>query len=146
MDLDYDSTDYTGEIIYDDKPEAQGEGNGDGDEWGPGDAGNGEEGDDPSYQEEQPLMRIPIGSKTYYTLTLFRLSDELYNYCKAQYLIDFNMLSNFGVTPPNFTYSNIYGGLGVVGGLSYATSDSLLAPGSQEPQMPSLWDLLQMMQ
>ena len=33
------------------------------------------------------------------------------------------MLSNFGVTPPNFTYSNIVGGIGIVGAMSVTTSD-----------------------
>ena len=66
-------------------------------------------------------------------------------YCKAQYLINFNMLSNFGVTPPNFTYSNVYGGLGVVGGISCTVTEAVQAPDSQEPEMPNLWDLLQMM-
>ena len=38
--------------------------------------------------------------------------------CKAQYLGNFDMLSNFGVSPPNFTYSNIRGGIGITGAMS----------------------------
>ena len=74
-------------------------------------------------QEEEPYFSVVIASKQEISLELYRLSDELYNYCKAQYLSSFNMLSNFGVTPPNFTYSNIIGGLGIVGALSVNTTD-----------------------
>lgn len=126
IEIDEDPVDYpeeyTGDDYYYDDPEEP-------------------ETDNPLY----PWLRTMIGSKTTYSVSLFRLSEELYNYCKAQYLINFNMLSNFGVTPPNFTYSNVYGGLGVVGGLSCTVTEAVQAPGSQEPEMPNLWDLLQMM-
>ena len=74
-------------------------------------------------EPEMPDPKILISSKQEIRLELYRLSDELYNYCKAQYLVSFNMLSNFGVTPPNFTYSNIVGGIGIVGAMSVTTSD-----------------------
>lgn len=74
-------------------------------------------------EPEMPDPKILISSKQEIRLELYRLSDELYNYCKAQYLVSFNMLSNFGVTPPNFTYSNIIGGIGIVGAMSVTTSD-----------------------
>ena len=74
-------------------------------------------------EPEEPDTKILISSKQEIRLELYRLSDELYNYCKAQYLVSFNMLSNFGVTPPNFTYSNIIGGIGIVGAMSVTTSD-----------------------
>ena len=61
---------------------------------------------------------IIVSSKTEYRMELYRLSEELYNYCKAQYLGNFDMLSNFGVSPPNFTYSNIRGGIGITGAMS----------------------------
>ena len=61
---------------------------------------------------------------------MYRLSEELYNYCKAQYLGTFNILSNFGVTPPNFTYTNIHDGIGIVGGISEACSDWFTLPDS----------------
>ncbi|MBO6169873.1 MAG: DUF4249 family protein [Bacteroidales bacterium] len=63
-----------------------------------------------------------------YVVELYRLSEELYNYFKAQYLMEFNMLSNFGVTPPNFTYSNVLGGLGIVGGISGVRTQWLELP------------------
>ena len=101
--------------------------------------------DDPEYPEEPEEYRIPIGFKTWYEVEVFHLSDELYNYCKAQYLADFNILSNFGVTPPNFTYSNIEGGLGVVGGVSRTSSGLIPDPNNKEPEMPSLMDLIGML-
>ena len=71
--------------------------------------------------DDEPLEDVPfymvLSQKNELQLELFRLTDALYNYCKARYLESFNMLSNFGVTPPNFTYTNVYDGLGIVGGL-----------------------------
>ncbi len=101
--------------------------------------------DDPEYPEEPEVYRILIGLKTWYEIEVFHLSDELYNYCKAQYLMDFNILSNFGVTPPNFTYSNIEGGLGVVGGVSRTSSGLIPDPNNKEPEMPGLMDLIGML-
>ena len=87
--------------------------------------------DDPDGQEIPAVPEIPempgevpdvpsivLVDNAEYVVELYRLSEELYNYYKAQYLMRFNLLSNFGVTPPNFTYSNVQGGLGIVGGLS----------------------------
>lgn len=95
--------------------------------------------DDP---EEPTEFMFPLGSKTWYQIEVFRLSDELYNYCKAQYLKDYNILSNFGVTPPNFTYSNVSGGLGIVGGISRCKTELIPDPFNKEPEIPNLWDLL----
>lgn len=83
----------------------------------------GEDEDDPGYdypdEENPPLMDyIIISTKTEYRMEVYRLSEELYNYCKAQYLGNFDMLSNFGVSPPNFTYSNIVGGIGITGAMT----------------------------
>lgn len=68
--------------------------------------------------------------KEEYRFELFRLSEEFYNYAKAQYLCNYNMLSNFGVTPPNFTYTNVSGGLGVVAGVCSTSTDWITAPGA----------------
>lgn len=76
---------------------------------------------------ETPLP-VTVSTKTWYEVEMFRLSEELYNYCKSQYLMNFNMLSNFGVTPPNFTYSNILGGIGIVGGLSRTSTGPIPDP------------------
>lgn len=92
--------------------------------------------DEPEDPEE--TYTIPIGAKTWYRIELFRLSEELFNYCKAQYLMDYNILSNFGVTPPNFTYSNIRGGLGVVGGVSCTRTELYPDPDNKDPDIPGL--------
>ncbi|MBO4671800.1 MAG: DUF4249 family protein [Bacteroidales bacterium] len=81
--------------------------------------------DDPDKPDDDvpPLSEyILVSRKTEYRLEVFRLSEELFNYCKAQYLSNFDMLSNFGVSPPNFTYSNIVGGIGITGGLTSAVT------------------------
>ena len=101
-----------------------------------------EEPGDSEDPEEPGEYMFPLGSKTWYQIEVFRLSDELYNYCKAQYLKDYNILSNFGVTPPNFTYSNVSGGLGIVGGISRCKTELIPAPFNKEPEIPNLWDLL----
>ncbi|MBQ9702525.1 MAG: DUF4249 family protein [Bacteroidales bacterium] len=50
-----------------------------------------------------------------YYFTLYRISDEFYYFAKALYQSNFDFLSNMGLTPANFTYSNVDGGLGFVG-------------------------------
>ena len=83
-----------------------------------------------NYDPEQPFYQV-IGGKSELMLEVYALSEELFNYCKAMYLESYNMLSNFGLSPPNFTYTNVHDGLGVVGGLSrcvtswYTVSNSL---------------------
>ena len=78
--------------------------------------------DDPDYpgdgEDEPYYIYFIVSDKQEIQLEVFRLSEELYNYCKAQYLMNFNMLSNFGLSPPNFTYTNVSGGVGIVGGIS----------------------------
>lgn len=54
---------------------------------------------------------------------IYNLSDECYYYAKAQYISNFDMLANMGLIPANFTYSNISGGLGNIGGLYCCESD-----------------------
>ncbi|MBR4826514.1 MAG: DUF4249 family protein [Bacteroidales bacterium] len=80
--------------------------------------------DDPEYEDEEPeSIWLVLGDTVEYRFEMYRLSDEFYNYAKAQYLMMFDMLSNFGVSPPNFTYSNVAGGLGVVAAVSGSSSD-----------------------
>ena len=103
---------------------------------GPGTPGETPEepGDEPPAEEpEEPddgTVKTIIYYKQEIRLEVYRLSEELYNYCKAQYLGTFNILSNFGVTPPNFTYTNIHDGIGIVGGISEACSDWFTLPDS----------------
>lgn len=127
---DYDDT---GEYVYD-VPDDEGD-----DEY------YDDEYDDDEYEDEPQDIVMYLGSKRRYAVEVFRLSDELYNYCKAQYLMDFNLLANFGVTPPNFTYSNVHNGLGVVGGVSRAYTGELQDPFNKEPEMPTMEDILGML-
>ncbi|MBQ0077305.1 MAG: DUF4249 family protein [Bacteroidales bacterium] len=60
-----------------------------------------------------------------YKVQLFRLSEEFYYSAKAQYMKSLDFLSNLGLTPPNFTYTNIDGGLGYIGAISLAETDWL---------------------
>lgn len=82
--------------------------------------------DDPEYPDV-PYYWDSLVLVEEYRFEVFRLTEEFYNYAKAQYLCNFNMLSNFGVTPPNFTYSNVAGGLGVVAGVSSASTEWIVA-------------------
>jgi hypothetical protein len=99
-------------------------------EWPEGEEGEGEgEGEG---EEDPPTFYMVLSFDHEYRVEIYRLTDEFYNYAKAQYLSTFNMLSNFGVTPPNFTYSNISGGLGIVAGLSVVSSDWIPGPREEE--------------
>ena len=59
--------------------------------------------------------KIPVGVDTRYYVYLSSLSPEFYYYAKALYQSNFDFLSNMGLTPANFTWSNVSGGLGFVG-------------------------------
>lgn len=104
------------------------------DDSGTPDDGTEDPGDEPPAEEpedpEDDTVRTVIYYKQEVRLEVYRLSEELYNYCKAQYLGTFNILSNFGVTPPNFTYTNVHDGIGIVGGISEACSDWFTLPDS----------------
>ena len=85
----------------------------------------GEEEDDTPEDEqdgEDDTMYDPdklyLGGAIEYNFIVYQLSAELFHYGKAVYHSNFDFLSNMGLTPANFTYSNISGGLGVVGALS----------------------------
>lgn len=60
---------------------------------------------------------FPESSRTVYSIYLYRLSPETYFYAKALYQSNFDFLANMGLTPANFTWSNVRGGLGFVGTL-----------------------------
>ena len=90
-------------------------------------------------ESEEPVNRILFGVKTWYEVEIYALSEELYNYCKAQYLENFNILANFGVTPPNFTYSNVSGGIGIVGGVSRCVF-KIDDPENKKPEIPDFSD------
>ena len=77
-----------------------------------GDGGIGRDKDQADPKEPE---RKPVGSRTSYHFTLYRLSPEFFYYAKALYQSNFDFLSNMGLTPANFTYTNVDGGLGFVG-------------------------------
>ena len=62
----------------------------------------------------------------HYEISVYRLSEPFYYYAKALYASNFDILSNMGMIPANFTYGNIAGGLGAIGAAS--TDMVVLAP------------------
>ena len=93
---------------------------------------DGDDGDDPDsgdpWDDGEDGIWMVVSEKSEYRFEMYRLSDEFYNYAKAQYLANFNMLSNFGVSPPNFTYTNVLGGIGIVAGISGDATQWLTTP------------------
>ncbi len=75
-----------------------------------GDVGPGSQGFDPD--------KIPVGMKTTYTFTFYRLSQEFFLYAKAMFQSNFDFLANMGLIPASFTWSNVEGGLGFVGAVN----------------------------
>lgn len=67
-----------------------------------------------------PLV-IKNESRTEYQVRLFRISQEVFRYAKA-YNLEGNELSEAGLAPVNFTYSNIIGGSGYFGSFTCAES------------------------
>ena len=63
-----------------------------------------------------------------YRIVLYKVSDEFYHYCKSLYMIENNLFAEVGLSPTNFSYTNISGGFGVLGGLSCTQSDWIPAP------------------
>lgn len=72
------------------------------------------EGADEGKEPDKPKV-VPTNIKTTYRFYMYRLSPEFYHYAKALYQSNFDFLSNMGLTPANFTYTNVSGGLGFVG-------------------------------
>ena len=65
--------------------------------------------------------KIPVGMKTTYTFTFYRLSRAFFLYAKAMFQSNFDFLANMGLIPANFTWSNVEGGLGFVGAVNSTT-------------------------
>lgn len=72
-------------------------------------------------QKEDSEKMEPKVSRTEYTFTFYRLSDEFFFFAKALFQSNFDFLSNMGLIPANFTWSNVKGGLGFVGAVSSIT-------------------------
>ncbi len=70
--------------------------------------------------------QIPVQCTTRYYFVLFRLSPEFYYYARALYQSNFDFLANMGLVPANFTWSNVEGGLGFVGAVSYSSVGPLI--------------------
>lgn len=70
--------------------------------------------------------QIPVQCTTSYYFVLFRLSPEFYYYARALYQSNFDFLANMGLVPANFTWSNVEGGLGFVGAVSYTSVGPLI--------------------
>lgn len=82
-----------------------------------GDIASGEVGRQKDKKEEIK----PVETHTEYTFTFCRLSEEFFLFAKALFQSNFDFLSNMGLIPANFTWSNVKGGLGVVGAVSSVT-------------------------
>ena len=76
--------------------------------------------------DEELPERILLGKVTTCQLILHRLSKEFYHYARAQYQSNFDFLSNMGLTPANFTYSNIRGGIGLIGAISTTRTEPFI--------------------
>ncbi len=53
-----------------------------------------------------------------YEATIYRISEELYRYYHTNLLANENSLSELGLSRSNFTFSNIKGGFGILGGMA----------------------------
>ena len=100
-------------------------------------------------QEENPWdpenldpSKICYSIVSEYRFEILRLSPEFFYYAKALYQSNFYFLSNIGLTPANFTYTNVDGGLGFVGAECRTLSDALVLtetielPEDQFPDFP----------
>ena len=58
-----------------------------------------------------------------YQLVVYKLSAELYRYAKAYNLMKRDTLAELGLSPVNFTYTNVSGGAGYFGALSVWESE-----------------------
>lgn len=58
-----------------------------------------------------------------YKLIFYSFSEELYNYLKADFNMANNELSEIGLSPASFTYTNIKDGIGVCGACTVSESD-----------------------
>ena len=67
-----------------------------------------------------------------YKLLIYRVSPEFYRFNKAQYLLRNNYLAEYGLSPSTFSYSNVNGGFGLLGGLSCNSTPWYPAPDEPE--------------
>lgn len=72
-------------------------------------------------QKKDKEKVVPVKTHTEYTFSFYRLSEEFFLYAKALFQSNFDFLSNMGLIPANFTWSNVKGGLGFVGAVNSVT-------------------------
>lgn len=82
---------------------------------------SGEVGDQKDKKDDKKEKIEPVETHTEYTFTFYRLSEEFFYFAKAMFQSNFDFLSNMGLIPANFTWSNVKGGLGFVGAVSGIT-------------------------
>lgn len=77
------------------------------------------------WKTEWTGRKILLTGTTRYRLKVYSLTPEFYYYAKAQFFLynGFDELASLGLTPPNFTYGNISGGMGLFGGVNVFVSD-----------------------
>ena len=108
-----------------------------------GDVGGNPGGEDPENPEDEwDPAQIIYSIRSSYRFEILRLSPEFYYYAKALYQSNFDFLSNMGLTPANFTYTNVDGGLGFVGAElrtfseTLETTETIDLPQDQFPDFP----------
>lgn len=77
------------------------------------------------WKTEWTGRKILLTDTTRYRLKVYSLTPEFYYYAKAQFFLynGFDDLASLGLTPPNFTYGNVSGGMGLFGGVNVFVSD-----------------------
>lgn len=63
-----------------------------------------------------------------YFLRVYRISPEFYRYNRALYILDNDFLAELGLSSNSYSYSNIKGGLGMLGGITASEEVSFEAP------------------
>ena len=58
-----------------------------------------------------------------YKVLMLKTSEDFYRYFNGQWDRENNILASMGLASPTFTYTNITGGLGVLGTLSHTESE-----------------------
>lgn len=80
--------------------------------------------EDGRWQENWIESKVNIQRK--YQVQVYKVTDDIYYYCRALYMASENILANFGLAPSNFSFSNVKNGFGVCGAISRTDSDWFL--------------------
>lgn len=71
-----------------------------------------------------------------YKAYLYKLSPEMYRYLKSMNDIKNNDLGQTGLSPMRSSYTNVDGGIGVLGGCQIAETEWMENPSEKEPELP----------